>query len=126
MAPETLPRAPRGRAGTSDSGSDSNAMILGELRGQLGQVMQGLTSLNGKVDGLSREVFMLGPLSADLGEMKAKVTAADERIRLLEDKQTKRDGRDGLLVLAVKSPALGWLAGAGAATWAILSGKVHP
>ncbi len=122
--PPRRPRAPE--TPPPPAAADPNSLLLGRMSGELGQVMTALTTLSGKVDTLAREVFGLGPLTADIHEIKTKVEAIETRIRTLEQKQTERDGRDGLLAFLFRSPALGWLAGAGAATWAILSGKVHP
>lgn len=101
-------------------------MLLGKMSGELGQVMGALKDLSGKVDSLSHDVFALGPLAADIRDIKTNIAAIELRIRQLEEKQMQRDGRDGVIALIVKSPALGWLAGAGTVIWAILSGKAHP
>lgn len=128
MTDPTPPRARRSRAATPPpvASSDPNSLLLGRMSGELEQVMGALTSLSTKVDSLSREVFALGPLAADIREIKTNIVAIEGRIRQLEEKQMQRDGRDGLVALVMKSPALGWLASAGAVIWAILSGKVHP
>jgi hypothetical protein len=106
--------------------ADPNSLLLGKMSGELGLVMSALKDLSGKVDSLSRDVVGLGPLAADIHEIKTNVAAIEGRIRQLEEKQMQRDGRDGLVALVIKSPAVGWLATAGAVIWAILSGKVHP
>lgn len=128
MTDTSSPRPRRARTPTQlpqPATGDANSLLLGKMSGELGQVMGALTSLSSKVDSLSREVFALGPLAADIHEIKTNVAAIEGRIRQLEEKQMQRDGRDSLVALIVKSPALGWLASAGAVIWAILSGKVH-
>lgn len=120
------PRRPRASPPPPPLPSDANSMLLGKMSGELGQVMGALKDLSGKVDSLSRDVFALGPLAADIHDIKTNIAAIELRIRQLEEKQMQRDGRDGVIALIVKSPALGWLAGAGTVIWAILSGKAHP
>jgi hypothetical protein len=71
-------------------------MILGEMRGQLREVVHGLNNLSGKFDGLSREVIGLGVLAKDVIELKAK-QATD--CKLLQDQidalKQERDQRTG-------------------------------
>lgn len=99
--------------------SDHNTMILGEMRGQLREVVHSMNNLSAKFDGLSREVIGLGPLSTDVAELKVKVSA-------LEAHKNRSEGARSFGTLILKSPALGWLAGAAVSAWAILTGKVHP
>lgn len=51
----------------------NNDMILGELRGQVRELVHGVNNLNGKFDGLTREVIALGPLAGDIQQLKADV-----------------------------------------------------
>lgn len=92
-------------------------MILGEMRGQLREVVHSMNNLNGKVDGLTREVIALATMASEIGALKAKVEA-------LEADKNRHDGANGLIGTIMKSPALGWLVGAAITAWAILTGKV--
>lgn len=100
------------------SESNSQDMILGELRGQMREVIHGMNNLSSKVDGLSREVIGLGSLAGEMADMKS-------RIAVLEIGHNRREGATGILAALLKSPALGWLVGAAITAWAILTGKVH-
>ena len=93
-------------------------MILGEMRGQLREVVHSVNNLSSKFDGLSREVIGLGAFVTDIAALKADVAG-------LKRDRDQRDGAQGLLGLILKSPALGWLVGAAISAWAILTGKVH-
>lgn len=98
--------------------ADPNGMILGEMRGQLREMVHSVNNLSTKFDSLSREVIGLGALASDIGELKAKVAA-------LEAEKNQRDGATGVIGIILKSPTLGWLVGAGVSAWALLTGKVH-
>ena len=75
----------------TSAGDDSgHALILGEMRGQLREVVHGLNNLSGKFDGLSREVIGLGPLAGDIVDLKARVLK-------LEDERSRRAGAVGLV-----------------------------
>lgn len=93
-------------------------MILGEMRGQLREVVHSMNNLTQKFDGLSREVIGLGTLGAEMADVKARVIA-------LETDRNRRDGATGVIGAIMRSPALGWLVGAAITAWAILTGKVH-
>ncbi len=94
-----------------------NAMILGEMRGQMREMVHSLNNLSGKFDGLTREVIGLSTLAADIGDLKA-------RVKLIEEKGNRQDGAAGAWAMILRSPTLGWLVGAAITAWAILTGKV--
>lgn len=81
----------------------SQAMILGEMRGQLREVVHSLANLSGKFDGLSREVIGLGALAKDVIELKtshvADLKSMQGRIDSLKDEvddlKSERDKRTG-------------------------------
>lgn len=77
------------------------AFVLGEIRGQLRELVHGTASVMNKLDALA------------------------VRVAALETEQSRRKGASDLLKLILKSPALGWVVGCATATWAILTGKVH-
>lgn len=115
----------------------SNDMILGEIRGQQREMVHVMNNLSQKMDALSREVIGLGPLAADVAEVKvrigtlereaaaaAEVAALEVKVNALETERNRREGASGLLLAILRSPALGWLTGAAITAWAILTGKV--
>ena len=96
----------------------SQDMILGEMRGQLREVVHSMNILSTKYEGLSAEVIRLGPLASELIDIKTRLLA-------LETQRHRHDGATGLAGVILKSPALGWLVGAAITAWAILTGKVQ-
>jgi hypothetical protein len=93
-------------------------MILGEMRGQLREVVHSMNNLSAKFDGLTREVVGLGVLAADLLDIKA-------RVKVLEETKSRHDGASNVISAIMRSPTLGWLVGAAITAWAILTGKVN-
>jgi len=77
------------------------ALVLGEIRGQLRELVQGTANVSQKLDALAL------------------------RVAALEVEQAQRKGASDLLKLILKSPALGWVVGAATAAWAIFTGKAH-
>lgn len=76
-------------------------MILGEMRGQLREVVHGLNNLSGKFDGLSREVIGLGALAKDVIELKTAhvqdIAALKNEIAELKSERDQRTGAANLL-----------------------------
>lgn len=57
----------------------SQAMILGEMRGQLRELVHSQNNLSAKFDGLSREVITLTALATDIADMKLRLKVLEER-----------------------------------------------
>jgi len=77
------------------------ALVLGEIRGQLRELMHSTANVSQKLDALAL------------------------RVAALEVEQAQRKGASDFLQLLLKSPALGWVVGAAVTAWAVLTGKVH-
>lgn len=105
------------------SPSDGNqAMILGEMRGQLREVVHGLNNLSMKFDGLTREVVALGTLAPLVGKLEAQIEAQDIRIKTLETQQEAVSTTASNFKAVVNSPVLGWLFLAAVAIYVALKG----
>ena len=98
---------------------DTTGMMLGELKGQMGELIHNVNNLSRKVDVLAERVIGAAGLPA-------KVKDLEDRIAVLEADKNKREGALGFGASLLKSPALAWLAGAAISAWAILTGKAHP
>src|SRR4051812_26059833 len=110
--PKRTPGA-RAMADSSDSG-----LIIGEMRGQLREVVHSVNNLSAKFDGLSREVMAWAALAGERGKLQAKV-------EILEGDRNRRDGATGLLGMIVKSPAFAYVGTLALGAWAVISGKLH-
>jgi hypothetical protein len=61
-----------------------NAMILGEMRGQLREVVHSMNNLSMKFDGLTREVVALSALATAVGRLEAVIEAVELRLKTVE------------------------------------------
>lgn len=98
--------------------NESMSMMLGEVRGQLREVVHSLSNLSMKVDGIAEKQARAGDTQSELAALKLRVVA-------LETERNRRDGATGIVGALLKSPAIGWLVGAAAAVWAYLSEGGH-
>jgi hypothetical protein len=78
-------------------------LILGEIRGQLREVVHSQNNMNMKIDGLTREVIGFAAIAEDVGELKSDV-------RQLKEHNSRRAGAEGTLATIVKSPLIQWIA----------------
>ncbi len=74
----------------------SLAVMVGEIRGQMREVVHTLNNVSSKIDGLSREVIAMGPLAAQIAEVKGELNLARSEINALKEDKNKRDGAVGL------------------------------
>ena len=93
-----MPRTPDSTADGIDTGI---ALLLGEIRGQMRELINSTNNAGMKIDALA-----------------ACVSA-------LEAEHNRRQGANNVVQALLKSPAFGWLVGVAVSAWAILSGKVH-
>lgn len=100
--------------------ADIQALILavGEMRGQMREIIHTSNNTAQKVDTLAVSVSM----AASLPELVAGLTL---RVAALERSDSRRDGATGIITAIMKSPAIGWLVGAAITAWAVLTGKVN-
>lgn len=94
-------------------------IILGELRGQVRELVHSVNNISGKMDALTREVIALGPLAADLAELKG-------RVYVIETTLSRQAGATGIITAILKSPAVGWVIGAAGMVWMLLTGGPSP
>jgi hypothetical protein len=126
---------------TSSSAAPNNDMILGEMRGQLREMVHGMNNLSAKFDGLAREVIGLAPLATDVAELRGAVVAHEKAIaaasvaaaeiaalklevEALKTEKNRREGASGVVAAILRSPAVGWIVGGAAFMWGILTGRI--
>ncbi|HEU4804204.1 MAG TPA: hypothetical protein VFS91_00085 [Nitrobacter sp.] len=85
------------------SEQDPNALLLlGEIRGQLRELIHSTNNNATKLDALSL------------------------RVSALETDKSRREGQASVLQTILRSPGLAWLISAIITAWAVLSGRVEP
>lgn len=105
-------------AGRASNSADDTLLILGEVRGQLREIIHAMNNQAQKNDAVADKLAKLEGVPAQLKNIDTRLTA-------LETDRHRRDGASGLLVMILRSPALGWLVGAGTTVWAFLTGRLH-
>lgn len=101
------------------------ALAIGELKGQMAALSE---TVNRKVksnEDLSREVSKLTNLPADIAAIKVSMTDMDNRLRAMEQANSERAGKQGMLSLILASPALGWLVGACIIVGGMATGRIN-
>lgn len=90
-------------------------LAVGEMRGQLREMIHGQNNMSQKVDMLAEKAWQ--------APTAAQYDALSKRIDALEAKEDRRDGASGVLAAVMKSPAAAWAAALiGAAYIAIKEG----
>lgn len=97
--------------------NSNHDMILGEMRGQLREVVHAVNNLSQNVTALTREVSGLGSLAIEVAELKTNCAGLSTRIGTLETERSMRQGRDGVLHTMLRSPTLAWIVAAAVAAW---------
>jgi hypothetical protein len=95
----------------------SLAVMMGEMRGQLGELIKLQTEHGKKIDALIEQAA----IHADL---PAKIADLERRVKALEAASDRRAGAMGLGEMLLKSPAVGWAVGALTAVWAFITGHL--
>lgn len=99
---------------TAQSELHTLAVKVGEISGQLREVIHTVNNVAQKVDGMT-ERLLTAPTSSDFEKLSKRVDA-------LEAKEDRRDGATGLGAAILKSPVLGWAVGIIAAALAAIKG----
>jgi hypothetical protein len=101
----------------SAANRDINIM-LGEMRGQLREMIHTVNNISQKQDAMSIAVIEAKGLPVEVTALRLRVTA-------LETERNKRDGATGVISALMRSPTLGWIVGALTTAWAIVTGRLH-
>lgn len=96
---------------------DTTGMMLGEMKGQLREVIHTMNNMSSKLDSLTERVVGAAGLPA-------KVKELEDRIAVLEADRHKRDGAMSFGNWLMKSPMAAWIAAAAFAAWQIFKGKL--
>lgn len=78
------------------------AVMVGEMRGQLREVVHTLNNVSSKIDGLSREVIAMGPLAAEIASIRGELKLAQSEIGSLKSERDQRKGAAGLVEWVMK------------------------
>ncbi len=90
------------------------AVKVGEISGQLREVVHSVNNMAQKVDGMS-ERMLTSPTQADFQSLAA-------RVALLEAEKNRTDGAKGVFAAVMRSPMAAWAAAIIAAIWGAFKG----
>ena len=93
-------------------------LILGEIRGQLREVVHSQNNMNMKIDGLTREVIGFAAIAEDVGELKSDV-------RQLKEQDNRRQGVEGTLATILKSPLIQYFLTLALAAYVFFTSSKH-
>src|SRR3569623_1498818 len=82
------------------------------------QIADGIKLLNTDMRDVRERLIRI-----ESNQLDRQVKSQGERIDALERDRDKRDGASNILTTILKSPAIGWLAGAAVAAWTYLQGR---
>lgn len=92
------------------------AVKVGEISGQLREVVHSVNNMAQKVDGMS-ERMLTSPTQADFQALAA-------RVALLEAEKNRNDGAKGVLAAIMQSRFAAWTAAAAAVAFAAFKGDM--
>lgn len=93
------------------------AFAIGEIRGQMREIIHTMNNTASKVDAIGEKVI----LAAALPEA---VNALVIRVASLEADRNRRDGATGVIGAVMKSPAFGWIVGGATTLFLALTGRL--
>lgn len=102
--------------------TDPNALVmLGEIRGQLRELIHTGNNTASQVQALSERVGKLERMDGRVGQLELLAP----RLAALESDRSRRDGANGVVAAILRSPAIGWMVGGATFLWGILTGRIH-
>ena len=99
---------------TTQTEISSLAVKVGEISGQLREVIHTVNNMAQKVDGMTERLFT-APTAADFEKLSKRVDA-------LEAEKNRNDGAKGFGLAVLKSPVVGWIVGIATAALAAIKG----
>lgn len=104
-------------------------MAVGEIRGQLREVIANVAKMSDKqdrmLDAMSGLSMTPAELSAHKVETAAKIAALDVRVKAIENAKVKTEGALGVVQMVLNSKAFGWIVGGATTVYFLVSGKLH-
>ena len=91
------------------------AMALGEIRGQLREIIHSMRNEEMKNDALAKTIAKLESVPDDIAEIKSRLTT-------LERDKDRRDGAVGLGGALLRSPVVAWIFAAAVVAWEWVKG----
>lgn len=97
----------------ADASDSSMPIMIGEMRGQLRELIHGFNNLSQAMMGLQSSVDKSAHLPGELAELKLRIAALEARMSVIEAEKNQRAGAMSLGSALLRSPAIAWLAALG-------------
>ena len=104
--------------------SDIGALTLavGEMRGQMRELIHTNNNMAMKVEGLTEKVLLAQALPAEVARLADVLVGALARLDALEAEKNRNDGAKGVFAVILKSPVAAWIAAVVAAAYGAFKG----
>lgn len=96
---------------------DTTGIMLGELKGQMRELIHNVGNMSMKLDGLTEKVISAQTLPAEVADL-------ERRVAILEIDKNRRDGAMGFGGWLINSPVIGWLVASAVGVWMMFRGKL--
>ena len=93
------------------------AEAIGEIRGQLREIIHGMNNDRQRNEAIARALAKLENVPDDIGEVKKSLNKLEGRMTALEVDKHRRDGAMSFGTWLMKSPLVAWLAAAALVLW---------
>jgi len=103
----------------------SMTLMMGEMRGQLRELIHTVNNLSQKFEGVARSVDSSAHIPNDITDLKARITAVELRVTALETERYRRDGAVGFGGWLARAIPWASVAAVVAAVYALIERK-HP
>lgn len=94
---------------TQQSDIHTLAVKVGEISGQLRELVHSQNNMSMKLDGLT-ERLLTAPTHADIEKLNLRLDALAARLDLLEATRDRNDGAKGVLAAIMQSRPIAWFA----------------
>lgn len=93
------------------------AFAIGEIRGQLRELVHSVNNTALKVDAIGEKVILAAALPEVVNGLAARISA-------LETDRNRREGATGIISAVMRSPTLGWIVGGLTTIWLAVTGRL--
>lgn len=99
------------------------ALALGEMRGQLKELVHNVAGKAQRDEAMGRTIAKLESIPDDIKEIRKSIGEIESRMAQVELKQGQEEAKQGLLWAIFKSPTTAWVIALAGLVWASMTGR---